>query len=344
MSKKQIQKLGESIRQPSWKTLLNERTEFTQPTSITETNNVLIRKTSKGKKVNKYSNVKLLGRGAFGKVKLVQKDGILYATKKIKKSRLRRKTLRNTSQPDNDVMKEIAIMKKLNHPNIVQLYEVMDDGVNGKHIFLVMEYVSGGNLHDAILKQKGTNLELCRRWFRELIIGLNYLHKNCVIHRDIKPLNLLLTPKGVIKICDFGVSHVFVKNDKLKKTQGSPAFYSPEVCAGEEYSGIKTDIWAVGVTLYFMIFKKLPFTNDDIIELYNIIINDPLVFPIEISKDLKSLLCGMLEKNPEKRFTLEQIFQHPWVCGKKKLLNIENVTPVTVTLNEISTAITNQLN
>jgi len=218
-----------------------------------------------------------------------------------------------------NVLREIAIMKKIDHPNVVRLVEVMDDQRKDK-LYLIMELVERGSLMD------GDSLEcepfpepLARAYFRDLIIGLDYLHRNHIVHRDIKPENLLLCSDGRIKIGDFGVSHLFEGDDDVvANTAGSAAFMAPEMCkdAGKgSFSGKMTDIWSCGVTLFMFIFGKLPFMDECVYTIYTRIVEDPLEFPHEINSDLRDLLVRMLDKNPVTRITMAQIRSHPWVTN-----------------------------
>lgn len=139
------------------------------------------------------------------------------------------------------------------------------------------------------------------------------MHKQQIIHRDIKPENLLVSDSGEVKITDFGVSHVFDKDDTLSRSAGSPAFLAPELCtAGATASGRAVDIWACGVTLYCMVFASVPFIAESIMEIYDVIRNQPLQFPEGATPELCDLLCRMLDKNPESRITLGKVRKHPW--------------------------------
>ena len=174
---------------------------------------------------------------------------------------------------------EIAIMKKMNHPSIVKLYEIIDDPGYGK-LFIIMEFISGGSLHSSIDEKKPIAIDLCWKYFRHLISGLEYCHETAgIIHRDIKPENLLIDPQGNLKIVDFGVA--FMMNDgsdENKVTLGSTFYLAPEVCKGMVYKGRRTDIWSSGVTLYTMVTCKTPFEGTSIPTIYNAIINTEYYF------------------------------------------------------------------
>lgn len=189
-------------------------------------------------------------------------------------------------------------MKKCCHSNIVQLKEVLDD-VNSREIYLVLEYLEGGEVK---WQQAGGSImsqDAARKICRDVISGLEYLHFQGIIHRDIKPANLLKDKNGTVKISDFGVSYascISYPNDdiELAKTAGTPAFFAPELCVAsctDDDQGNskppqkvtnKIDIWAFGVTLYCLLFGKVPFIAVSQFDLFNVIVNEPLVFPDEV--------------------------------------------------------------
>jgi [calcium/calmodulin-dependent protein kinase] kinase len=176
---------------------------------------------------------------------------------------------------------EIAIMKKMNHPNIVRLYEIIDDPGYDK-LFIIMEYISGGSLSSLMKDVEPMSIDKCWKYFRDLIYGLEYCHEVAgIIHRDIKPENLLIDNNDTLKIVDFGVS--FMMNDgsdESKVNLGSALYLAPEICKGSVYKGRKTDIWATGVTLFRMATNKFPFEGKSIPGVYKTIKEDELVFAL----------------------------------------------------------------
>lgn len=286
--------------------------------SFKETNMVKLGKDEEGNKmVNEYSMIRTLGSGSYGKVKLaMDSNNKAYAIKIMNKSLLKR------VQKNEDVRKEVAILKKMKHPNVVRLYEVIDDPDNDK-MFLVMEYVQNGPvLKLESMRAKVTFSEAkSRKYMIDILNGLEYLHSMRVLHRDIKPENLLLDGNGNIKLSDFGVSHMFEgDDDTLKVTAGTPAFLSPEACTGENFSGRMADIWAVGITLYVFIFGYPPFNGESYLEIYRSIREDELKFPEpkvnEVSPELINLLKRLLDKDPKTRIRLQDIKNHPWITQK----------------------------
>ncbi|KAI7907587.1 kinase-like domain-containing protein [Cokeromyces recurvatus] len=249
-----------------------------------------------------------------------------------------------SKESEQKLRREIAILKKCRHPNVVQLFEVIDVPESRK-IYMALEYTENGEIgwrdeydHPIL------SINEARRIFRDIVSGLDYLHYQGIIHRDIKPANLLLSQNGVAKISDFGVSYynellaanntvqpteeLLNKIDReLAETAGTPAFFAPELCcAGDLFSSHKRpriskaiDVWSLGVTLYCFIFGQCPFIAATEFELFDTIPTQPLTFPsieqvgFKIEDNLENLLKGLLTKNPDERITLEQVKHHAWV-------------------------------
>lgn len=255
------------------------------------------------------------------------------------------------------IKREIQIMKECKHPNVVRLYQVIDDLKYDK-ILLVLEYCKFGevdwknyNHYHEKYKKHGRGL-LLNKLLRDVINGLEYLHdyKN-IIHRDLKPSNLLIDSDKNIKISDFGVSLILENNandDKeLGKTMGTPAFFAPELCqfvnnrfsmlneVDKEKSKIdnKIDIWSLGVILYCLAFHNLPFNGNNEFSLFKNIVNDKLKFPqikensnttsedINELKLLKDLIKKLLVKDPQERITIKDIKQHAFTTFDMKSIN-----------------------
>jgi len=196
------------------------------------------------------------------------------AMKIMNKRRLKRLFVAGNQTAYKLVESEIAIMKKVWHHNIVQLYEIIDDPSSNK-LYLVMQFIGGGTLMKKIKELGKIEIEKCWKYFRELISGLEYCHEVAgIIHRDIKPENLLLDEKDTLYITDFGISFMIENgSDEARATLGSAYFMAPEICKSESYKGRQTDIWAAGVTLYFMATGKLPFNATNMKDLSQVIIN-----------------------------------------------------------------------
>uniref|UniRef100_A0A8C3AJW3 Si:ch73-62l21.1 n=1 Tax=Cyclopterus lumpus TaxID=8103 RepID=A0A8C3AJW3_CYCLU len=266
--------------------------------------------------------------GSYGVVKLAynEDDNTYYAMKMLSKKRLMRQAgfprrppprgakaaPEGPPQPKGPlerVYQEIAILKKLDHSNVVKLVEVLDDP-SEDHLYMgtaVMEVPS----------DKPFSEDQSRFYFQDLLRGIEYLHYQRIIHRDVKPSNLLVGEDGHIKIADFGVSNQFEGADALlTSTVGTPAFLAPEALSEtrKNFSGKALDVWAMGVTLYCFVFGVCPFMDERILSLHQKIKTQPVELPdADISDDLKDLLLKMLDKNPETRISIPQIKVHPWV-------------------------------
>lgn len=210
------------------------------------------------------------------------------------------------------IKEEIAIMKKLNHPNLVSLFEVLDDPTEDS-LYMVLEMCKKGVVMKIGMDEQADpyNTESCRCWFRDLILGIEYLHAQGVVHRDIKPDNLLLTADDVLKIVDFGVSEIFEKSSQMvtAKSAGTPAFLPPELCVAKhgDISGTAADIWAMGVTLYCLRFGKIPFVHSGVLQLYESIKNDEVEIHSDCEEDFKNLMSRLLEKDPSKRIKMAEL-------------------------------------
>lgn len=312
--------------------------------------------------LNQYHLKEEIGKGSYGVVKLAynETDEAYYAMKILSKRRLMKKAgffkrppptrdgkvpVRPPTHPLERVYREIAILKKLDHPNVVRLVEVLDDPEEDQ-LYMAFELVEKGEVMN-VPTEKVLSEETTWSYLRDIILGLEYLHYQKIIHRDIKPSNLLLGDDGHIKIADFGVSNEFTGTDVfLTSTAGTPAFMAPEALKEEKenFSGKGLDIWAMGVTLYCFLFGKCPFEDDLPLSLHQKILKDPVIFPSKpsISKPLQNLLLRMLDKNPETRITLSQLKEDPWVTknGESPLPSEdENCILVTVTEEDIDNVI-----
>ncbi|XP_029941090.1 calcium/calmodulin-dependent protein kinase kinase 2 isoform X1 [Salarias fasciatus] len=285
--------------------------------------------------LNQYKLKDEIGKGSYGVVKLAynEDDNTYYAMKVLSKKRLMRQAgfprrppprgaravPEGPPQPKGPlerVYQEIAILKKLDHPNVVKLVEVLDDP-SEDHLYMVFELVKQGAVME-VPTDKPFSEDQARFYFQDLLRGIEYLHYQRIIHRDVKPSNLLVGEDGHIKIADFGVSNQFEGADALlTSTVGTPAFLAPEALSEtrKNFSGKALDVWAMGVTLHCFVFGVCPFMDERILSLHQKIKTQPVVLPehADISDDLKDLLLKMLDKNPETRISIPQIKVHPWV-------------------------------
>ncbi|KAH9105579.1 hypothetical protein AeMF1_018658, partial [Aphanomyces euteiches] len=277
--------------------------------------------------VNKYVIKGELGRGTFGTVKLCvnEEDGQLYAVKIMQKTFVQRMANREDSLQDA-LRREVAIMKKLNHRNVVRLIEVIDDPSSQK-VYLVQEYVEKGNLAE-VAGGAPMPEDLARKYMRDLLCGLQYLHFHKVVHRDIKPENILVTSDDVAKIADFGAARMVMNEaETLTVAKGTPAFMAPEMFnINAEYTGPSVDVWSLGATLFMLVFGHPPWWADNEIELADKIQRDELSFPeVVMEPHLKNLLSRVLTKDPERRMTLPEVMAHEWITreGSDPIINTQ---------------------
>lgn len=261
----------------------------------------------KGKKVGKYELGKTLGSGSFSKVKLgVDDTGKQYAVKIIDKEQLIRENM------EEQLKREISIMKMLNHPFIVKLYDVLQTQNN---IYLILELVTGGELFDRIVSAKKFDEDTGRRFFQQLVVALHFCHKQGVCHRDLKPENLLVDDKGSIKITDFGLANIQAPTDPAKLLStvcGTPNYVAPEVLKEKGYKGAEADVWSCGVILFVMLAGYLPFDDPNINVLFQKIDKGEYRMCKTFSEPVKDLVSKLLITDPAKRPTLDWVIKHPW--------------------------------
>ncbi|KAG0375268.1 hypothetical protein BGX24_009336 [Mortierella sp. AD032] len=320
--------------------------------------------------VKQYELRRIIGQGAFGIVNLGVdiNTGIKYAVKEFSKAKLRKKDRQNLFRlgprgrapgrrgpaipaeeersPLDLIRGEIAILKKLNHVNIVKLYEVLD--VAGEDSMYMGKPVTFLNNMDSTLFELcelGALTEVsvgdkpgkiftdsdCRDVFQQMVLGIEYLHEHDIVHRDIKPDNLLRAADGTLKIVDFGVSEMFTKkgHDMIKKSAGSPAFMAPELCRSHgEVSGKPTDLWSMGVTLFCIRYGRLPFKSGMSLELQKMINEDVPNLGDEQDPRFRATITRLLEKDPSKRMTIDELRNDPWLTddGRHPLICKEENT------------------
>jgi len=183
---------------------------------------------------------------------------------------------------------------------------------NQDYLYLIMEYCSGGELFQHIVKNRRLKEEEAAKMYQQLISGIEYIHKLGIVHRDLKPENLLLDHNNCIKIVDFGLSNLYKHGDRLKTACGSPCYAAPEMIKGERYLGLGADIWSSGVILYAMVCGYLPFEDQNTKKLYQKILKADYKLPSFLSDDAKDLIHLILNPDPTKRFTIKDIREHAW--------------------------------
>lgn len=262
--------------------------------------------------INQYKLKEELGKGAFGRVvKATTEDGGIYAIKIYNCRNLRSKWISKGQTALDLISTEIEIMSKLDHPNVIKLHEVIESPSSNK-IYLIMDYASRGSLADIIPISESE----AKKYFKHLICGLSYLHKVAkVAHKDIKPDNLLIDSENRLRIGDFGSSQNLIEGlIEIRGSVSTYAFMAPELVRGDlSISGEAVDVWASGVTLYYMILGQLPFHTKKLQQMYEAIKTQEVSFPNTLSSECVSLLSGMLEKDPSARIKVEEILRYSWM-------------------------------
>lgn len=292
------------------------------------------KKAEKPKKyIAQYELGKTLGAGSYAKVKYCTDTdtGDVFAVKIFNKSLLKRRRLWDSTQSKyktafDDVLKEIAIMRKLNHENVLNMRDVIDDSTINK-LYMVMDFCRRGAVMDsANLPCAPLDFNDCRRWFADVVVGLDYLHFQGVVHFDLKPDNILVAEDGRAVIADFGVSRMLSDqaNEQADKSRegytsgspGTPSFTAPEVWGAVKYHGKLSDVWSLGVTLHAMVFGTLPFYSLEQQELIAMVTAAGEWQCAHVHEDdqLLDVLRGMICKDVSKRSPLSEVKQHPWVA------------------------------
>ncbi|CAG9816286.1 unnamed protein product [Phaedon cochleariae] len=255
--------------------------------------------------IGKYKLLKTIGKGNFAKVKLAKHvpTGKEVAIKIIDKTQLTPGSLQK-------LFREVRIMKMLDHPNIVKLFQVIE---TEKTLYLVMEYASGGEVFDYLVLHGRMKEKEARAKFRQIVSAVQYCHQKRIIHRDLKAENLLLDSEMNIKIADFGFSNEFTPGNKLDTFCGSPPYAAPELFQGKKYDGPEVDVWSLGVILYTLVSGSLPFDGSTLRELRERVLRGKYRIPFYMSTDCENLLKKFLVLNPAKRASLETIMKDKWM-------------------------------
>ncbi|XP_026660453.2 CBL-interacting serine/threonine-protein kinase 21 isoform X2 [Phoenix dactylifera] len=255
--------------------------------------------------IGKYHLGRTIGEGNFAKVKLaVNTETNKNVAVKIidKKMVLQNKLM-------YQVKREISTMKLLHHPNIVKIYEVI---ATKTRIYLVMEYVPGGQLSDKLYYLKRLDEREARKFFQQLIDAMDYCHGRGVYHRDLKPENLLLDGKGNLKVSDFGLCVLRKPGDLLSTACGSPSYVAPEVIVHKHYEGAAADVWSCGVILFELLAGYLPFEDRSLMNLYRKISRAEYTCPYWFTASQRKLISKMLDPLPTKRATIAKILEDEW--------------------------------
>ena len=256
----------------------------------------------KQQEIGNYIILQTIGAGATGKVKLGEhkETHALAAIKIFKKSNF-------DNRPDlqQKIQRETSLMRLFDHPHLLKLKEICE---SPRHIYIILEYAAHGELFDYLMARRALTVETAMKFFRQIIYGLDYLHAHNICHRDLKPENILLDENDNVKIADFGFAR-WMSANMADTSCGSPHYASPEIVKGIAYDGRLADIWSCGVILYALLSGRLPFDDPSFRNLVAKVKAGQYRMP-EFPPDIKDLISRMLQVDPEKRITLEQIKHH----------------------------------
>lgn len=255
--------------------------------------------------IGNYQLSKTIGKGNFAKVKLARHilTGVEVAVKIIDKTSLNESNLAK-------LLREVDIMKRLDHPNIVKLYEVID---TEKTLYLIIEYANGGEVFDYLVAHGRMKEKEARLKFRQIVSAVQYLHSQLIVHRDLKAENLLLDEELNIKIADFGFSNYYNPGTKLDTFCGSPPYAAPELFQGKQYDGPEVDVWSLGVILYTLVSGALPFDGTNLKELRERVMRGKYRIPFYMSTECEQLLKRFLVLIPSRRSSLLDAMSDPWI-------------------------------
>ncbi|KAM4874042.1 sperm motility kinase 4A-like [Thomomys bottae] len=205
---------------------------------------------------------------------------------------------------------ELELLGSVEHPNIVRLYEVVD---TEERVYLVMEYLDGGDLVDHLQKVDRLEEAAARPLFGQILRAVQYCHDHGIVHRDLKAENVLLDGKGAAKLCDFGLSARFSPGEQLTRECGTLAYWAPELFKQEGYQGPKVDVWSLGVLLYYMVMGHLPYDGRSWVVLRRQVLEGRFKLRTRFSPELKGILAYLMTADPKKRPSVWQVMHHPWL-------------------------------
>lgn len=313
-------------------------------TSTTNSN----KKRKSQSKIGPWKLGRTLGRGSTGRVRLAKNinTGQLAAVKIVPKANFKKlenpkyKRASITANKDRlpyGIEREIIIMKLINHQNIMGLYDVWE---NKNDLYLILEYIEGGELFDYLIKRGKLSEHEAIQYFKQIIDGIHYLHQFNICHRDLKPENLLLDFNKNIKIADFGMAALEVREKLLETSCGSPHYASPEIVAGKNYHGAPSDIWSCGIILFALLTGHLPFDDENIRKLLLKVQSGQFVMPDYLSWEAQDLISKMLCVDPNDRITIDVIMTHPLLTKYPNLgvSNKSDFDPSKINVNPIESA------
>ncbi|KAG1728060.1 Pkinase-domain-containing protein [Suillus paluster] len=277
-----------------------------------------------------------IGKGSSGRVRIARhsKTGQYAAVKIVSKNILMNSVSKLADSAEHmllSIEREIVIMKLIDHPNIMRLYDVWE---TSSELYLILEYVEGGELFDYLCNKGRLSTFEALGYFQQIISAIDYCHRLNIAHRDLKPENLLMDQNKNIKVADFGMAawQASSKNGLLQTACGSPHYAAPEVIMGKEYNGRASDIWSCGVILFALLVGRLPFDDEDLPTLLDKVKSGKFDMPSGIDPLAKDLITKMLQKDVVKRITIPEILTHPFYLSQKP----KSIDASTPRLNDIA--------
>ncbi|XP_027534647.1 serine/threonine-protein kinase 36 isoform X6 [Neopelma chrysocephalum] len=262
--------------------------------------------------MDRYHVLEMIGEGSFGRVYKGRRkhSAQVVALKFIPKVGRSEKELKN-------LQREIEIMRGLHHPNIIQM---LDSFETDKEVVVVTDYAEGELFQ--ILEDDGSLPEdQVQTIAAQLVSALYYLHSHRILHRDMKPQNILLGKDGVVKLCDFGFARAMsIHTMVLTSIKGTPLYMSPELVEERPYDHT-ADLWSVGCILYELFVGTPPFYTNSIFQLVSLIVKDPVKWPTAMSPVFKSFLQGLLMKDPHQRLSWPELLSHPFIAGRVTVID-----------------------
>eukprot|EP01060_Flectonema_neradi_P009728 TRINITY_DN16938_c0_g1_i1.p1 TRINITY_DN16938_c0_g1~~TRINITY_DN16938_c0_g1_i1.p1 ORF type:complete len:275 (+),score=31.30 TRINITY_DN16938_c0_g1_i1:52-876(+) len=257
--------------------------------------------------VGPYVLEETIGTGSTSKVKVGRHK---QTGKKVAVKIVRKLLMQEEAPVKLLVEREVKILKLLNHPNIMKMYDVMQTST---HLFIILEYLGNGELYD-VVSQSILSPEEAFRYFYQIITSVAYLHSQNICHRDLKLENLLLDDAGNVKIGDFGLASAIPRDRYLETACGSPHYSCPEIMKAERYLGSAADVWSCGVLLFALTTGSLPFDadGDNIDSLLQKVRTGQYTIPQDLPANLRDLISKMLTVDGHERITLDKLQEHPY--------------------------------
>lgn len=272
------------------------------------------------KQINQYLILQKLGEGSYAKVYVAIDTNTkkYYALKRFKLH-----DLQHIDAGVSQLEREISAMRKIIHPNIIRLYDVLHVESTDV-VYLVIDFADCGSLQQILDSSIKPNENVIKYVFYSVLTAVSFLHNHGIIHQDIKPSNILLCSNGNVYLSDFGVGHSF---QSAAMVVGTPGYQAPEALCDfdvdpDALNPAKEDVYSLGVTLYQVMFNDLPFKGENFYEIVQNITHCPLVIPDGTEKDLEDLLRGMLCVNPEERMDVSEVMKSPYFKDVQKLTEI----------------------